>query len=116
MQVVYFVISFIEIILTAFAVYFLIKADKAILNFNRVLDENFDFVYKKFQKIGETLHFFAKMFDVYENYKDTVKEFKNLLKAFKSVKRIINIYNLITGIKTVKNLGFIFFLKKILFK
>ena len=116
MQVVYFLISLIEIILTFIIVSLLRKGTRAIKNANIKVNSNI----KKFEDIYEIitkiLNLSAKFFDFYKNYKASIKEINHLFKAIISVKKIIDTYSFLSSITTIKKLGFLIFLKKMIFK
>lgn len=116
MQVVYFLISFVEVILTIALVFYLIKATKRL----DAINCNLNYKIKKFENlyelIAQILNFTALSFQVYEKYKGSIKEFKNVANALLSVKKIIDTYAFLLSLTTIKKLGFLLFLKKLIFK
>ena len=116
MQVVYFVITFIEIILTIVAVYCILKATRALDCANYNIKRNIREFDEIFNLIVNILNFSSKIFEVYDKYKDSIKEFKNVTNAFLTIKKLIDTYAFLSSLAAIKKLSLILVLKKLLFK
>ncbi len=116
MQFVYFVISCIIIVLTAFIVLRLIEAEKGLNCALSRFNEEFDTGYKNFKTISEIIRLCAKMSVVCKDCKDSLKELKKIIRALLPIKKLIDIYNLMSGFKTAKKISLFLIIKKLLFK
>lgn len=116
MQVVYFLISFVEVILTIALVFYLIKATKTLDAINFTMNYKIKKFNDFYDLITKILNFSALSFQVYKKYKGSIKEFKNIANAFLTIKKIIDTYALLSSLATVKKLSFLLVLKKLLFK
>ena len=116
MQVVYFVISFIEIILTCVVAYYLIKTTRTIDAINSTVSYKIKKLDQMFDLIAIILDYSAKAFKIYGEYKNSIKEFKSVLNAFLTVKKLIDTYSFLSSLAAIKKLSFILVLKKLLFK
>jgi len=99
MEITYFVISIIEIILTVFLVNILIKAEKMTILLHSKINEDFYKFNIAFKKAGLILSSAGKILKLYKIYLKEVKKIKGLYKAYKTLRQAIMTAALIFGIK-----------------
>lgn len=108
MEVVYFVISFIEIILTISLVFALRNWNGKILNINDEITKNTPSLNKNIKNASKVLNITSKISIIY-------KKFEILNNGLSKIKSAVSVINFLQGKKSNKRFSLIPFLRKILF-
>ncbi len=106
MEITYFVISIIEIILTVFLANILIKAEKKTVLLHSEINKRFYKFDIIFKKTGLILSSASKILKLYKIYLEEVKKLKGLYKAYKALRQAIMAAALIFGIKNRQKINF----------
>lgn len=111
MELVYFLISFIEIVLTCFIVTKLIKANLLLEQYNKDFDDRFKTFEKNFEKVKNALVLGKKI-------SLGIKEFQKYEKMFSKFKKLthaINAINFLSGKKLKGKLKIFPIIRRLLF-
>lgn len=114
MEVVYFVISVIEIILTVYLVFVLKRANIKVEGYSAEFEKSFNIFLKNFRQCAKTLKITSKVAYAYKTYLKKTKDFKKLINSIKGIKGIISAIDFIKG-KRNKKFNIFQVLRKILF-
>lgn len=114
MEVVYFVISVIEIILTVYLVFILKKAEMKVEGYSAEFEKSFNIFLKNFRLYAKTLKITSKIARTYKTYLKKTKDFKKLINSIKGIKGIISAVDFIKG-KRNKKFNIFRVLRKIIF-
>lgn len=108
MEVVYFVISAIEIILTVFLVFTLRKWNKGVLDINNAIVNNTDMLNKNVKVTAKVLNVTSKVSFAY-------KKFEMLNEILSKVKPVLAVLAFLQGKRSSKKFSIVPILRKILF-
>ncbi len=115
MEVVYILISFIEISVTLFLVVALRGLNKRIITLDNKLKEEFISFNKNFKKTAKILNGISKIARLYNTILKKEAEYKKFIKAYKSLNLGINLINLLKGKKLKKKFKILPIIRKFIF-
>lgn len=105
MEVTYFVISIIEIILTVYLVFVILKTDKAVTLLKNKLEILIPEKMTNYKKFALTLSSLNKILKLYEKYTKELTKYKKIYKAIENLKSAILVLAFALGLKNHKKLN-----------